>query len=354
MIVILLPTNQCNLRCKYCTAEHGNDIMTDDTLVNAAAFSHWVVGEVQDIQSRSHLEWHAGEPLLLPISFYERAEWIFDDIGYEPKRTLCTNLTLWNDEWNEFCHQYDYKISTSLDGPQYIHDANRGAGTWKKVVTNMVKLEESNTRFGCISVLSKLACQNIIDVYEFFKAAQLNVKFSLCLPVIDQKTPIDAMTTLFDLWWEDKASTSIHPFNQMVKYILNKKYRTECHGQCNHGIVSVDAHGNVHVCQRFVSSIDTGRFGVFGNVNTDSFEDIWYGEKRTRFLEYIDRLPTKCYSCPYLDWCGGGCAFDSVCQHGTDKQCGTDCDYIKAIMEHIEDRIGFLRGFDDIPTRNNR
>jgi uncharacterized protein len=38
---------------------------------------------------------------------------------------ICTNLAPLTDEHLEFCHTHGVKISTSLDGPAYLHDKNR-------------------------------------------------------------------------------------------------------------------------------------------------------------------------------------------------------------------------------------
>lgn len=345
MIAIILPTDYCNLRCNYCSARKGNNTMSDDTLVNALAFTDWVTKETSDIHHKNHIEWHAGEPLSLPVSFYERAEEILGDLGYDHQRIFCTNLTLWDDKWADFCDANDYHISTSLDGPQYIHDANRGAGTWEKVIANIIKLKESGSKFGCIAVMSKIACENPIDMYEFFRDAKIDVQLNPCIPVTDQRLLIDAHKTMFDAWFDDHSIASIHPFDDMVKFTLKHRYRVKCHDMGSHGIVCVDVHGGVHNCERFVSDYPTGSFAEFGNVNTDDFEDIWYGANRTHFLEYLELLPTACYSCPYLDWCGGGCVFDGFIQGCTEKRCGTDCKLVTELLDHVEERAGWMRCF---------
>ena len=339
MIAIVLPTDACNLRCKYCISRHGNHTMSDDILINTIAFSKDVF---DDSSGQGHWEWHAGEPMLMGVDWYRKAETFIEDIGFDQRRIFCTNLTLLNDEWIEFCKEFGYGISTSLDGPQYIHDAMRGKGTWELVMQNLIKLEEAGIGYGCIAVLSKLSCANPLDVYNFFKESRINVKLNPINPIIDPVETCAALTTIFDAWYDDGALFSMEPLTKMIRYLLGRPYQTECTTFCNHAVFCVDVRGDVYPCERFFTcpSMDDQ---CFGNVNTDSFEDIWYGEKRTRFLEFIAMIDTECLKCPYVDWCGGGCAFDSIKHGRCDQKLGGTCGIYKPLFEHIEKRAGWIR-----------
>lgn len=66
--VIMKPTNQCNLRCKYCYhADNGYDKekMTDQVLEKAIAVT-------APFFKRVEYNWHGGEPLIMGLDFYER------------------------------------------------------------------------------------------------------------------------------------------------------------------------------------------------------------------------------------------------------------------------------------------
>jgi sulfatase maturation enzyme AslB (radical SAM superfamily) len=74
------------------------------------------------------MEFQGGESLLA-----------FDKIKYAVERSkklanerrkgitfvICTNLALVDDEILQYCKKNEILISTSLDGPKFIHDANR-------------------------------------------------------------------------------------------------------------------------------------------------------------------------------------------------------------------------------------
>ena len=67
MITTILPTDQCNLNCVYCTSRKGNNIMSRKTLYNTIDF----VSRVHLLEGEGgHIEWHAAEPMMMPIRFF--------------------------------------------------------------------------------------------------------------------------------------------------------------------------------------------------------------------------------------------------------------------------------------------
>jgi uncharacterized protein len=93
-------------------------------------FSSGWVGDSLDII------WHAGEPLVLPIAYYEKAFRAIERLT--PARTnvhhsFQTNGTLINDDYCRFFKANAARVGVSIDGPQEIHNTNRttrsGKGT---------------------------------------------------------------------------------------------------------------------------------------------------------------------------------------------------------------------------------
>jgi radical SAM protein with 4Fe4S-binding SPASM domain len=63
--------------------------------------------------------------------------------------------------------------------------------------------------------------------------------------------------------------------------------------------LAIDRYGNVSPCVRY----DPKGVNVLGNVNEDSLENIWYGEKRNEWVEHHlkgkrDRVPL-CSECHF-------------------------------------------------------
>ena len=74
------------------------------------------------------MEFQGGEALLAfeNIKYaVEKAEKIAIEKGKGLSKVICTNLALINEEILDYCKEHNILISTSLDGPKYIHDKNR-------------------------------------------------------------------------------------------------------------------------------------------------------------------------------------------------------------------------------------
>jgi hypothetical protein len=68
-----------------------------------------------------------------------------EGVGKTIDYVICTNLALLNDEHLEFCERYNILISTSLDGPVYLHDKNRPMAKGRQATT----LSSRYTTYNC-------------------------------------------------------------------------------------------------------------------------------------------------------------------------------------------------------------
>jgi len=338
MITTILPTDTCNLDCVYCVSRKGHNRMDMRTLYNTIDF----VAAVHDHTKQcGHIEWHAAEPMTMPLSFFEDAERRFKAIGCDVERVMCSNLALLTDEWVDFIQKYKYGVSTSLDGDVYLHDANRGQGSFEKAIRAISKLEKNGIYAGHIAVLSPLSCKHADEIYPFFKYAKRSFKLNIATPNTFQKETLAAMILIFEEWFADKNSIRIDPFDEMVNFFLKKEYARKCYCFCNESVICIDSFGDVYPCESFVINRNTGDY-VLGNVNTDQWEDIWFGEKRAKFLKFQNNIKDECKECPYVQYCGGGCSADSVMIGNTETKMGSTCEIIKPLMDHISAKIGWL------------
>jgi len=93
--------------------------------------------------------------------------------------------------------------------------------------------------------------------------------------------------------------------------------------RCNAGEYSIciEPNGDVLPCQSFYTAA--------GNILRDSWSDIWQGDL---FLSFRDReadprlagLPEKCWDCPDLPLCGGGCRIEREAREGIRTAIGVD------------------------------
>lgn len=296
--------------------------MSTDTLVNTIEF-------LTHLQSdgRDHVEFHSVEPTLRGLPFFVKAEELLTDFGIDTKRLLATNMTSdeWCggiDDWCRFLSDNDWAMNVSLDGCERIHDANRGTGNWSKVIDSLIHIKEYGIGYGTIATISNGSDLN--DVYDFFVDINEPVQLNPTLPINDMAP---ALCDLFDRWIADRKPIVIEPFSKIFKYFTGQYYVKECPNICAHDLVSIAPNGDVRPCGFFWDNTGLKDLYVYGNVNTDSFNDIWYGLKRQSMLEYVDSIPEDCMTCRWIDFCGTGCSYSK--HAGADK-----CGYMKTLLEH--------------------
>jgi uncharacterized protein len=71
-MAVIQPTPFCNIDCKYCYLPGRNALqrMTTETVEQAFRF---LFREPQRLAAKLVVAWHAGEPLTMPLPFYEFA-----------------------------------------------------------------------------------------------------------------------------------------------------------------------------------------------------------------------------------------------------------------------------------------
>ena len=145
-LLILQPTPFCNIDCRYCYLPHRADTsqISDESL--EAVFSN--VFASQCLGKQLTIIWHAGEPLVVGIGFYEKAIALARRLsppGLQIRHALQTNGLLINLKWIEFFRAHRFHVGVSLDGPKAIHDASRvfrdGAGSFDKAMAGVRQMQ---------------------------------------------------------------------------------------------------------------------------------------------------------------------------------------------------------------------
>jgi len=150
--LILLVSQDCNLRCLYCNASggdynQGRGLMSPETAIQTID-SFILDGDFlfQGVQ------FFGGEPTLnLPtvLAVCQHLTRLHEEgrIAHLPWFTLITNGMLVSDEFVQIVKKYGIKVTFSIDGPQSLHDHYRinvgGQGTYQRIVKGLKKLREA-------------------------------------------------------------------------------------------------------------------------------------------------------------------------------------------------------------------
>ena len=171
---IFVLTLRCNQNCIYCQASskggrHEGYDMSEESLRQAI-----------DLMFRSPspsltMEFQGGEPTLVPHLIRKGIKYAEEKNRTEQRRityVICTNCVAPTDEILDLCKRYGAVISTSLDGPQFLHNRNRGkTDSYQKVVSGIAKVRQElgADRISALMTTSEYSLdypREIIDAYR--------------------------------------------------------------------------------------------------------------------------------------------------------------------------------------------
>lgn len=170
---IFVPTLRCNSHCNYCQAsscglsQQGFDI-TPRRLDRAVDL---MFGSPSPSLT---MEFQGGEPTLV-APLVERAIERALEINCDEKRSLsfviCSNCIDFPDELLAFCRLHGVTVSTSLDGPEALHDSGRGAGSYSRTLAGIHRVretlgEDSVSPLATITEAALDAGPAIVDAYR--------------------------------------------------------------------------------------------------------------------------------------------------------------------------------------------
>lgn len=336
-LAVMQPTPFCNIDCQYCYLPDRK---------NKATMPMEVVSRIADeVFSSALVEapivflWHLGEPLAVPIAFYERAfaaiESANQKYGRPYSHSFQTNGTLINAGWVELFKRHRVGIGVSIDGPAFIHDRMRitraGKGTHHEVLRGIALLREAGVPYGAIAVLTDKTLDHPDEFFDFFSRQAIeDVAFNIDeIEGVNQKTSFGQsmaverfkafLRRLLELSEEHRGSMKMReiwtnlrtlssgepdPYNTM-----NQPYR----------ILNFAANGDFTTFCPELLGAKGGRFGrlVMGNILTEGLANLRSNSTFVAVHDEIERGVAACKeSCSYWRFCGGGSPSNKFFEHG--------------------------------------
>lgn len=260
------------------------------------------------------ISWHAGEPLVLPIEYYQE---VFDRIETSKPPALQlthhfqTNATLISDEFCRFAKENAVSVGVSLDGPQDIHDSNRrtrgGTGTHKQVMLGIRKLQDHQIPFAVIAVLTKRSLEKAEVLFDFFSSNNIqtvcfNLEESLGAHVktsLDHDNVLSTVKAFFIRYLELVRSGQrpqwVREIDGRLVQLFNGTNSRDKENQPL-GIVTVNWRGDLSAFSPELLDISHPRHGkfIFGNVVGNKAEDILASEKLRRVNAEIQEGVAEC------------------------------------------------------------
>lgn len=341
-LVVLQPSPFCNIDCDYCylpgrTQSHRMDFETLRRTI-AEIFSSDLVG--RDVT----FVWHAGEPLAVPIAWYEEAFKVIRETAPPEVRivhTVQSNGTLITDAWCEFLRRHDVHVGLSIDGPDFVHDAHRrtrrGSGTHAAAMRGAERLRAHGIDYHVIAVVTAEALDHADAIYDFFVGNGI-FRFGFNIEEMEGAHPHsslesaseDRVTAFFRRIFErqkaDRGRVRVREFDGALQRILAgqgagaERFVYENEQVRPFGILSVDWQGNFSTWSPELLGLSDATYGDFnfGNVLTGRFLEAIATPKFQEVLGAIQAGVERCRAeCGYFGVCGGGAPANKYFENGS-------------------------------------
>jgi uncharacterized protein len=360
-LLILQATPFCNIDCRYCYLPSRLDrrLMSLET-VEAVANA---VAEADLWGKRTTVVWHAGEPLVAPLHFYEDAVRILARAapsGYRLTHTIQTNGTLVDDAWCEFFRTQNIKIGISIDGPASIHDSARvtrgGKGTFDTAVRGLRLLKKYDVPCYVLSVLTAASLDSADDMYRFYVDEHVDeVGFNVEeIEGVHRHSSLEGEETVrrFSEFMErfcelaDDGPLRVRELRSLKGILLNADLsrRPDTQQLTPYRILSVDVAGDFSTFSPELLGMQGPPAGdfVLGNVRTDRLRDVLESERFKQIAAAIRAGVQMCQdTCTYFQICGGGSPSNKLSENGTFLSTETlQCRLrVKALSEVVLSRL---------------
>lgn len=299
------PTMGCNMKCKHCF--NGDAFIPTDMLEVETALT--LVEKACKEYKTVKIVFHGGEPSLAGINFYER---FFEELpAYKEKygttfNTLfTTNGLLLNEKFIDLLNANDVLINVSFDGP-YNHLLRQQS---QKVQDVIFKIRDKGGRFRCFCTLSKDSVPHLQEIYDWFKANNLNFK---TLPVekrgyaktndqiiMEPEDLVDQFETVYRQWIVDKeCRISYSTFEEFANLRRSVQHRKFWFGRK----IALNPDGQLYVFGR----PNDVNYTIGSPYDIDKLSDCFESDGYIQYLNTLENIRnSRCCKCASAGVCGG-------------------------------------------------
>jgi uncharacterized protein len=318
--LMLLPTLNCPAQCSYCFGPHqGSPTMSPATLEATARWAR-TLGDGGEL----HITFHGGEPLLPGVRFYRQALPLLRD-GLAPRRVqfaVQSNLWFLTDALCEVFDEYQVDLGTSLDGPEAINDAQRGAGYFARTLEGIRRARQHGLSVGAICTFTRRSAERADEIFDFFLQQGLGFSIHAAVPSLSQPDAPwalppdslgDLLLHLLDRYLNHLDRIRIGTLDAMCRSVSAGQGGICTFTDCIGRHLAVDPEGWITPCQRWAGM---PQFRL-GNVHDNpSLDDLAQSPVWRMWQERQERVAETCAGCPHWAYCRGGCPYDALAASG--------------------------------------
>jgi uncharacterized protein len=364
---------RCDHSCPYCqvsrvTTDKSRFDMSPET---AAAGVDWVF---KSPSPNIKIEFQGGEPLLnldRIRQVVQLARQRNETEGRDLQFVVTTNLSMVTDEAISFIRENDIYVSTSLDGPEWLHNANRprpGNDSYSRMTANLDRIRQAvgSERVAALMTTTALSLEHpeeIVDEYVRLGFGEIFIRpISPYGFAVKTKTAyryqVDRFLEFFKrcldrvFYWNEKGTRLVESYSQLIARKLLTPFPTtyvDLQHPAGTGISAIvyNYDGDVYASDegRMLAEMKDYTFRL-GNLHKDEYASALGGSHLRNIIasSCLQTVP-QCSSCAYMPYCGFDSAYNIATQNDLIGHRPTSgfCRKQMGIFEYI---LGILDGPD--------
>ena len=296
----------CNLKCSYCYQS-----LIKSTSKNKRIKADEIIKFILKASDNNNFEVYdvcfiGGEPLIyfedmIKISSELNERLSDKKIDY----SVVTNGTMLNEEngLSDLVKNGILEYQITLDGIKETHDKFRNDGkngSFETIINNIryVKLKYPETVLSINYNLSKENCDNISDIFEYFKEIDLDLPIMFSM-VFDNGKNVSMEYHTHNTAWKDAHIMGIK-FGQRYSPFYRDVYLGCALTQRNYHIIGAD--GNLYKC---INAVDDEKYCL---THINDYGSLEYDKKLQVYLKYEPQYKS-CKECELYPICYGGCEY---------------------------------------------
>lgn len=366
---IFVVSLRCDHSCPYCQVSRQSEDKIKYDMTQEMAFRS--VDLMLSVPAKAiTCEFQGGEPLL-NFSLIEEI------IGYTQERNrkigksiefvICTNLSALTDMQLEYCRTHNVKISTSVDGPPFLHDKNRpfSRGSSHAVVERNLKRAQEALGLQQVSALMTTTRDSLVYPREIINEY---VRLNLGSIVLRSLSPFGfAVKTMKAIGYSSQEFVQFYktaldyileinrngqPFSEGYTTLLLQKVLTpfstgyvdlQSPAGAGFGVVVYNYDGEVYASDeaRMLAEMNDPSFRL-GNVLENSFEEIFFGPRMQALASAsCNESLAGCAECAFQPYCGADPVYHYATQGDMfgNRAASGFCKKNMAIIRHIFDLL---------------
>ena len=363
-LVMIQPTSFCNIECEYCYLDINNrgqkNKMSFETLekICERIFLSSLIKYSKEIT----FMWHEGEPLVMPISYYETGIEIINAYARKaphtkPQHSILTNGTLINDRWCDFFKKYDVSVGVSVDGPEFIHDVYRktrsGKGTFESVSNGISILKKNGINPYFLTTIHNETLKHPRELFEFYRSQnvrKVGFNFEEIIGYNKNSTLQDdnnlqlvkSFISEFYIYYKEYGKLFVREFDN-TKFLICEEIdlnTATLDTIVPYSILTVNHKGDFSTFAPELIDMSDARHGsfIFGNVYQNTIEETIESTKfKSIFTEIKAGVDLCRVQCEYFGICGSNLPAHKITENGTFNS--TETLFCRAAIKAVADKL---------------